>query len=91
MTKIKAAIALIPTEAGGRKGPTPKDNWRCILKLNDEYMDCLMTLAPGHVIFPGGRGEVEIQFLDPKRAMLFTSGATFEVWEGGVIGTGMVA
>lgn len=77
-----AHIYLFP----GRKAPLPPV-FGCPLLLEGRFYDCRFAsggLAPGEDALLG------VQFLDPQGEAAFAPGTRFELWEGKVIGTGLV-
>lgn len=86
-----AAVELLETESGGRKGPTPETYFGCVLLLKGVPVDCRLLLEDGGPIAPGEKRMVGVKLLRPDIDMMgFAVGAVFEVWEGRVIGSGTV-
>jgi hypothetical protein len=84
-----ADIYLLPTEAGGRKGPLGSGEWRTVLGINDELWSARLTFMGQPQ--PGDAFQAGVQLLFPEPALpYFTVGSEFTVWEGGTKGTGRV-
>lgn len=84
-----ADIELLPTEAGGRKGPLMGGEWRTVLGVNGEHWSALLRFDRGQV--PGAIFDAAVWLLMFDVALpMFEEGKVFEVWEGGTKGWGCV-
>jgi hypothetical protein len=83
-------IRLLPTDAGGRQGPTPDRWFGCIFAYQGEMYDCRLILEESGSLFPGSEAIVPIQFLNPGVVSYLRQGSRFELWEGKIIGEGEV-
>jgi hypothetical protein len=90
---ILAEIRLLPTEAGGRKGPTPPDVFVCQMG-GGEYFEMRMDLSSIGSLSPGSTARVPIRFSHPEYInFLIQVGTEFalsEIGESGKIGGGKV-
>lgn len=88
---ILAKIVLYATNAGGRKGPTPSDQFGCLIAIGDEYFDCRILLDSVGSLSPGQTATVPIRFLRPELVMpLLSQSNKFLIWDGRVVGSGEV-
>ena len=88
---ILANITLYKTDQGGRKGPTPKDFFTCVLDFNGEKFSCRMYLYQIGSISPGDTVEVPITFTCPELILnRLKIGNKFKIWDGGFKGEGEV-
>ncbi len=86
---IVATVELARSDQGGRAGPTPPDKFGCVMKLNGHNHDVRLLLD--RPLAPGDTRQVGIIFLDPETALSHVGvGATFLLWEGPTIGSGIV-
>lgn len=86
-----ANVTLFPSAEGGRKGATPTRVFGCPLSFEGRFFDCRMLLGSVGALLPGEEKEVPIKMLDfdAVRSMI-KNGTRFEIWEGRVIGEGIV-
>lgn len=84
-----AIVALLPSDQGGRNGPTPDRWFGCVMFVGDEKFDVRIALdAP---LAPGSTRRVGLQFLDPRSALgVLSPGIGFSLWEGREIGFGRI-
>lgn len=88
---ILAQVRLLPTEAGGRNGPTPPDVFVCRMGSGGDYFEMLMDLSGIGSLFPGSTAQVPIRFSHPEYINpLIQVGAVFSLNEVGKIGGGKV-
>jgi hypothetical protein len=88
---IIAEVHFLPTESGGRKGPTPSNRFGCPLLFESELFDCVMFLDNIDSISPGSTVTLPIWFLSPDLIKPRLSvGSDFGLWEIGVIANGKV-
>jgi len=92
---IEADITMLPAESSPRKGPIHDDiigYYGCPMVLPSGNWDCRM-------VFPDAHGKIDfgqttralIQFLSPQDALKgVREGDCFELWEMGIIATGIV-
>lgn len=93
--EIEAEITMLPAESSARKSPICQDiigYYGCPMVLPSGNWDCRM-------VFPDAHGQIDfgqttrtlIQFLNPKDALMGVRvGDYFELWETGIIATGIV-
>ena len=90
---ILAEIRLLPTEAGGRKGPTPPDVFVCQMG-GGEPFEIRMDLSRIGSLSPGSTARVPIRFSHPGYVnFLIQVGTEFalrDTGESGKIGGGKV-
>ena len=88
---MKAEVTLLPSDQGGRKGPTPYECWRVIVRVGNSSRDVRFYFRVGQRAEPGGPSRlVHMVMLTPESAALFPVGMDFEIWEGRVVGRGVV-
>jgi hypothetical protein len=91
---ILAEVRLLPTEAGGRKGPTPPDVFVCQIGSSGEYFEMRWDLSEIGSLSPGSTARVPIRFSRPEYVLPWMRvGAEFsltESRESGKIGGGKV-
>lgn len=58
-------VAMLTTEDGGRRGPTPPHQFGCIFQVEDDYFDCRIDLSTSGALTPGQTATVPIAFLHP--------------------------
>ena len=88
---ILAEISLLPTQAGGRKDPTPVTWLGCPVQVDGKYFDARIDLSELGPVEPGQTVRVPLKFLCPEVALVhFVAGKVFALWEGRVIGSGKV-
>jgi hypothetical protein len=63
---ILAEVGLLPTQAGGRKGPTPPDVFVCRMGSGGKYFEMLMDLSGIGSLSPGSTARVPIRFSRPE-------------------------
>jgi hypothetical protein len=72
MTNIKADIIadvyLCRTSQAGRQGPTPADELRCILIIDDKAFDVRLYFGQIGPLRPGQTAKIPINFLFPEDA-----------------------
>jgi len=88
---VIAKIKLYGTDAGGRYGPLPSDQFGCLVEINGEYFDChLMSEGIGS-LRPGQTEVVPIKFLRPDLVCpLLRISQDFRLWDGKAVGNGEV-
>lgn len=83
-----ALVALLPTDQGGRLGPTPPEWFGCVLTtVNGSYDVRMMLDQP---LKPGMTRRVRLSFLYREAALEMSPGVTFGLWEGREIGFGRI-
>jgi len=88
---IIAKITLYQMESGGRGGPTPSDQFGCLVEVNGEYFDCRIVLDRVGALSPGQTAAVPIRFLRPDLVLpLLETCRNFRLWDRRVIGHGEV-
>jgi hypothetical protein len=88
---ILAEVHLLPTENGGRRGPTPADKFGCPVGIGSEFFDMRIDLSGIGSLSPGQTARVPIKFLRPDFVLpLLRVGSEFTLWEGRTIGHGRV-
>jgi hypothetical protein len=91
---ILAEIRLLPTEAGGRKGPMPLDVFVCQMGSGGEYFEMRMDLTGVGSLSPGSTARVPIRFSRPQYVLMWivvgTEFSISELGESGKIGGGKV-
>jgi hypothetical protein len=88
---IIAEVHFLPTELGGRKGPTPSERFGCPFLFEGEYFDCVMFLDDVGSIAPGSTATLPIWFLSPSKIKpRLNVGSAFDLWELRVIANGTV-
>lgn len=88
---IIASIRMYPTEAGGRKGPSLPDLFRCLFEFHGDRFDCALLLDGVGPVGPGASIEVPIKFLSPDLIKSrLRIGDRFFLWELRHIGEGEV-
>lgn len=86
-----AAVELLATESGGRKGPTPEDYFACVLLLKGVPIDSRLLLEDRGPIAPGEKRIVGVKLLRPEMDLTgFAVDTVFDIWEGRIIGSGTV-
>lgn len=58
-------IQMYASSSGGRKGPTPPNRFKCILKVMNELHDCLLILDKNGPLLPGKNATVDVVLLMP--------------------------
>jgi hypothetical protein len=88
---IIASIHFYTTEAGGRKVPTPPDQFGCPLEFEGEKFDCRLLLGKVGSLSPGVTANVPVVFLYPEliKPRLKVE-SRFTLWEMGTIAEGIV-
>jgi hypothetical protein len=87
---ITALVELLPTEGGGRTGPTPSDFLACTIETAAGNFDCRLYLD-GAPLSPGERRTLGIRLLDASAALeVLKPGTCFYLWSCGRIGGGSV-
>lgn len=88
---IIAEVHFLPTESGGRRGPTPSNSFGCPFFFEGELFDCVMFLDDIGSIPPGSTVTLPIWFLSPGLIKpRLSAGSEFSLWEIGVIANGKV-
>lgn len=88
---IIATVRLYPTDAGGRKGPTPAEMFGCPFEFEGEKFDCRLLLKEVGSLAPGTTARVPVAFLCPELIKSrLKVGSRFTLWEMGTIGEGVV-
>ncbi len=88
---ILADVRLLPTETGGRRGPTPADEFGCPIGVGTEFFDMRIDLSSTGSLSPGQSARVPMAFLRPDFVLpLLQVGSEFTLWEGKTIGHGRV-
>ena len=86
-----ADITLLPTEEGGRAGPTAPGSFACLVVVDGQKFAVRFDLAPMERLSPGTTRSVSMRFLDPVRAeKVFKAGTRFDLREGRMIGQGLI-
>jgi hypothetical protein len=86
-----ATVRLYPTEAGGRRGPTPPDMFGCPLEFERDKFDCRLFLQEVGSLAPGATAKVPIAFLFPELIKpRLKVGSRFTLWEMRTIAEGVV-
>ena len=90
---ILADITLYDTEQGGRKSPTPADQFNCPIDIDGVKHDCRLLLKNIGPLIPGEKKiNVPIKFLCPEIVLPKISiGKLFYLCEIGIIGEGLVS
>lgn len=89
--EIVATVTFFATDAGGRSGPPPREEWRCVLKTAAGNLDARLSFNRDEAVGPGSTSTARIQLLSPELAgATFPLGADFELWEGKTVGRGKV-
>ncbi len=89
LSDIVATVELAPPEAGGRASPMPARWFGCVIVVNGRNHDIRLRLA--QPLNAGESRRVGIDFLDPETALShIQTGTTFGLWEGGIIGQGLI-
>jgi hypothetical protein len=66
---ILATVTFYPTDAGGRRGPTPAKWFGCIITMDEQnYFDVRLLLEHTGPVAPGQTVTVPIKFLDLENA-----------------------
>lgn len=88
---MTVTVNLFPTEAGGRRGPTPSDKFHCVMVIDEMNFDVRIYLEGIGSICPGQTVSVPIKFLDWERARKTCSvGKKVFLREGRRIGDGVI-
>ena len=83
-----AVVALLPTDQGGRLGPTPPEWFGCVLTTASRNYDVRLLLE--QPLEPGMTRRVRLAFLDREAAFGMSPGLVFGLWEGREIGFGRI-
>jgi hypothetical protein len=84
-------VHLLPSEGGGRVGPTPDKAFGCIMTIDGVNLDVRFRLGHDGPLQPGSTRDVEIDFLDPDFATSHLRiGEEFKLREVSVIGSGTI-
>jgi hypothetical protein len=88
---IIATVHLFPTDAGGRRGPTPPGKFNCLMVIEEKNFDVRLHLEATGAMAPGQTAKVPISFLDRECAKKYCSvGKTFVLREVRPIGDGVM-
>jgi hypothetical protein len=88
---VRAQVRLLPREEGGRKGPTPPNQFGCVAEINGELFDCRLQFEQGQTVSPGDTATVSIAFLSPDLVQpMLKIGDEFNLQEISRIGTAKV-
>jgi hypothetical protein len=88
---IIATVNLFPSNAGGRRGPTPDGKFHCMITMDQQNFDVRLDLEDIGSISPGQTVKVPICFLDPEHAKKhWAIGKAFTLREGKIIGDGII-
>jgi hypothetical protein len=88
---IIVSLDLLPTDSGGRRGPTPAGHFNCLMTIDDQNLDVRLHLEKVGSIFPGQKTRVPISFLNPQLARKHCSvGKRFSLREAKIIGDGII-
>ncbi len=91
LADIIATVNFFPTDAGGRRGPTPGGKFNCLMAINEKNFDVRLHLEGTGAISPGQTARVPISFLDREQAKKYCSiGKTFILREVSPIGDGVI-
>jgi len=89
--EFAAEFNMYGVQEGGRGGPTPPDEWGCLLGVADKYFDCRVMLE-GKPLVPGEQRSVRVKLLDAESARgVFVPGRAFVIFDGSIVGEGTVA
>jgi hypothetical protein len=84
-------VHLLPSEQGGRRGPTPDKTYGCIMMIDGVNLDIRFRLDGVGPLQPGTTRDVGIDFLNPEAAKPHLRiGETFRLREASVIGNGTI-
>jgi hypothetical protein len=88
---IIATVNLFPTDAGGRRGPTPDGKFNCLMTIDENNFDVRLHLEGTGSMSPGQTARVPVSFLDLERARKYCSvGKKFLLREINTIGDGVI-
>jgi hypothetical protein len=88
---IIAVVHLYETAADSRRGPTPADQFRCIMVIDDRNFDVQLDLRDAGRLHPGETRAVPVKFLDWECARKSCrSGKPFLLREIRTIGEGVI-
>lgn len=88
---IVANLTLLPTNSGGREGPTPPSELRCIMTIEDKNFSVVVHLEQTGSIVPGQTIDVPISFLFLDLAKKYCSvGRHFSLREYNKIANGVI-
>ena len=86
-----ADVTLLPTDEGGRRGPTPADWFGCVCVVDGAMHDCRIDLSATGPVAPGDQVRLPFRFLVPSAVLpRLAVGAAFDLWEMGTIGHAVV-
>lgn len=84
-------LRLLPSDAGGRAGPTPAGWWGCPLSINGDLFDGRFDLSETGLLWPGESRVVPVKFLSPDLVRpRIAVGQELRIWEAGFIGEATV-
>jgi hypothetical protein len=90
--EIFATISLLHSSDGGRSSSIPYGEYRGVLGVGHESFSCRFFVSEPQGLAPSETGTYGIQFLVPKVALPhFFKGTAFTLWEGKVVGNGIVS
>jgi hypothetical protein len=88
---VVAHVTLYETWRGGRRGPTPRDEFGCKTVIDDEVLDIKLYFDAVGLLRPGQSADVVIRFLYADHARKHVAvGKTFKLREINVIGEGII-
>ena len=91
LADIIATVNLFPTDAGGRRGPTPDEKFNCMMTIDQKNFDVRLHLHGIGSISPGQTATVPISFFDRENARKYCSvGKKFLLREINTIGEGVI-
>ena len=86
-----AFVIFFPSENGGRKGPTPREYFKCIITIDNINFDVRLNLIESGAIWPGSSTKVLVKFLDITVAKKhFKIGSEFLMREVTIFGYGNI-
>jgi hypothetical protein len=88
---VVVSLNMLPTDSGGRRGPTPAGHFNCLMTIDEQNFDVRLHLESVGGISPGQKTRVPISFLNLKLARKHCSvGKRFSLRETKVIGDGVI-
>lgn len=88
---VVVSLNMLPTDSGGRRGPTPAWHFNCLMTIDELNFDVRLRLENVGSISPGQKTIVPISFLNLKLAKKHCSvGKRFSLREAKVIGDGVI-
>jgi len=84
-------VRMLPSARGGRDGPTPANEYGCIMVIDGINLDVRLRVDRAGPLRPGETVDVEVNFLNPDLARRYLKvGKTFRLRETTVIGDGEI-